>query len=141
MCGIFATTRPDLWRTRVPEIMRALHHRGPDDCGSWESEGGEVLLVHTRLAVIGLGPEGKQPATISSAHALVLNGEIYNYRELIAEFRISATTSDSRVLIDLLARQGCSALSRLRGMYAFSWWNGVTRTLLAARDPWGIKPL
>ena len=87
MCGIFATTCPELWRNRIPEVLRLLQHRGPDAEGVWESPDGEVLLAHTRLAIIGLGSEGDQPATLCSQHGLTFNGEIYNYRELAVGLR------------------------------------------------------
>ena len=141
MCGIFATTRPDLWRSRIPEVLRLLQHRGPDADGVWESPDGEVLLAHTRLAIIGLGSEGDQPATLCSQHALTFNGEIYNYRELAVGLGGDAAISDTQTLLRLLARDGTSALPRLRGMYALGWWDASRRTLVAARDPWGIKPL
>ena len=141
MCGIFATTRPDLWRRKVPDVLRLLQHRGPDAEGVWESPDGEVLLAHTRLAIIGPGTEGDQPATLCSQHVLTFNGEIYNYRQLAAGLGGEAAISDTQTLLRLLARDGTVALPRLRGMYALCWWDATTRTLVAARDPWGIKPL
>ena len=141
MCGIFATTRPDLWRDKVPEILRLLRHRGPDATGIWESPDGTVLFAHTRLAIIGLGSEGAQPATLCGEHALTFNGEIYNYRDLAAGLGGAASISDTQILLHLLARYGRSSLSRLRGMYALAWWDEASRTLVAARDTWGIKPL
>ena len=73
--------------------------------------------------------------------ALTFNGEIYNYRELAAGLGEDAAISDTQTLLRLLARDGTSALPRLRGMYALGWWDATKRTLVAARDPWGIKPL
>ena len=104
MCGIFATTRPDLWRSKIPEVLRLfLKHRGPDAEGVWESPDGEVLLAHTRLAMIGLGSEGDQPATLRSRHALTFNGEIYNYRGLASGLGGDAAVSDTQTLLRLLA--------------------------------------
>ena len=141
MCGIFATTRPDLWRDKAPEILDLLRHRGPDAAGIWESPDRAVLFAHTRLAIIGLGSEGAQPATLCSEHTLTFNGEIYNYRELAVGLGEDVSTSDTQTLLHLLARDGTASLSRLRGMYALAWWDDAARTLVAARDTWGIKPL
>ena len=132
MCGIFATTRPDLWRDKDPGVLRLLRHRGPDAAGIWENPDGEVLLAHTRLAIIGLGSEGDQPATLCSQHALTFNGEIYNYRELAAGLGGDASISDTQTLLRLLARDGTSSLRRVRGMYALAWWDETARTLVAA---------
>jgi asparagine synthase (glutamine-hydrolysing) len=75
---------------------------------------------------------------------LVYNGEIYNHRELRAELGEGAgwtSRSDAEVLLHLLVREGPDALIRLRGMFAFALWDATERTLLVARDRFGIKPL
>ena len=142
MCGVFATTRPDLWRPHVPEILNRLHHRGPDASGVWESPDGRVLMAHTRLSIIGLDGSGAQPAVSADGRVtLVYNGEIYNYRDLGRDLGQGAPCSDTAVLADLIASSGATVASRLRGMYAFVSWDATTGTLSAARDPYGIKPL
>lgn len=142
MCGLFATTRPDLWRALVPQLETKLHHRGPDAHGVWESPGGEVLMVHTRLSIIGLDGAGDQPARSRDGHVgLVFNGEIYNYRSFAQQIGDPDPRSDTAVLAELVDRCGPQAASRLRGMFAFVAWDQRTRTLTAVRDPYGIKPL
>lgn len=141
MCGIFATTRPDLWRNLQPEILAKLDHRGPDAHGAWESPTGDVLLLHTRLSIVGLGPEGTQPAVMPSGEAITFNGEVYNYRDLGAGLTPDAAVSDTQTVIQRIARDGLAAIDAFRGMYALAYWDPVSRTLSAARDPWGIKPL
>ncbi len=141
MCGIFATTRPDLWRDLQPELLAKLDHRGPDAHGSWESPGGDVLLLHTRLSIVGLGPEGAQPAALPSGQAMTFNGEIYNYRDLAVGLSPDAAVSDTQTVIQRIARDGLSAMDAFRGMYALAYWDPASRTLSAARDPWGLKPL
>ena len=78
-------------------------------------------------------------------YVLVFNGEIYNQHELRRELESQGhsfrSSSDTEVLLGLLARQGRAALPRLRGMYAFCLWDRQERTALLARDPYGIKPL
>src|SRR6185503_14270966 len=78
-------------------------------------------------------------------YVLVFNGEIYNFRELGARLEAGGaelrTRCDTEVLLELLARYGTSVLPELRGMYAFVLWDETDRELLAARDPFGIKPL
>ncbi len=78
--------------------------------------------------------------------ALVFNGEIYNFRalrtELIGQGCRFRSHSDTEVLLQGLALWGLRpCLARLRGMYAFAWWQVASATLHLARDPMGIKPL
>jgi asparagine synthase (glutamine-hydrolysing) len=76
---------------------------------------------------------------------IVYNGEIYNFRELRAELEKLGVTfkskSDTEVLLQALVKWGEGALTKLSGMYAFGFWDGIRKELLLARDPLGIKPL
>ncbi|MGH9076849.1 MAG: asparagine synthase (glutamine-hydrolyzing) [Acidimicrobiales bacterium] len=141
MCGIFATTRPDLWQARLPQVLRLLRHRGPDDEGTWRSRDGGVLLAHTRLEIIGLGSAGSQPVSSEGGSlALSYNGEFYNYREVARDLHLTSAESDTRVLCELLDRQGHEGLNRVRGMYAAAIWDDTYQTLSICRDRWGVKP-
>ena len=127
-------------------LADALAHRGPDDEGIWTPPTADVLLVHRRLAIIDPGPDGAQPmATHDGRHRIVFNGEIYNYRELRRDLESHgerfSTASDTEVLLRLIVRDGPAALARVRGMFAFACWDSGDRTLLMARDRFGIKPL
>ena len=67
-------------------MMNALEHRGPDDNGSTKltfQNGWEIFLGHQRLSIIDLSINAHQPmSNHKKTHWIVLNGEIYNYREL-----------------------------------------------------------
>src|SRR6185503_10391183 len=52
-----------------------------------------------------------------------------------------STTSDTEVLLNLLALDGAGAIESLVGMFAFVFHDRVTNSWIAARDPFGIKPL
>src|SRR5262245_66346469 len=81
ICGILDRGGdPDLRERRVASMSRALIHRGPDDSGAFADD--DVALGFRRLAVIDLRT-GNQPITsMDESRVIVLNGEIYNYREL-----------------------------------------------------------
>jgi asparagine synthase (glutamine-hydrolysing) len=144
MCGItgIVSRRAD----HLEAIHRALHalrHRGPDDEGIYV--GAEVALGQRRLSIIDL-KGGRQPIANEDQSAwIVCNGEIYNYKELRRGLEQSghrfATHSDTEVILHLYEQYGECCLQRLRGMFAFAIWDQRKRTLFAARDHLGQKPL
>src|SRR5512145_1108925 len=85
MCGLSGFVSLD-HRPADPAIVRrmaaTLRHRGPDDEGYYVD--GPVALGFRRLTIIDLAT-GHQPIAneTGTVHAM-LNGEIYNYRELTA---------------------------------------------------------
>lgn len=119
-------------------------HRGPDGAGIWHEPG--VLFGHRRLAILDLSPGGYQPMISAAGSALTFNGEIYNYIELRSQLEgcgcVFRSSSDTEVLLQALETWGLrDTLARIRGMYAFAWWEPAARTLHLARDPIGKKPL
>src|SRR5207247_1836301 len=150
MCGIAGVVswdRPIAEPARVARVLAdALAHRGPDGRATWIPPSEDVLLVHRRLAIIDPGPDGAQPmATPDGRHRIVFNGEVYNYRELRRDLEAGgerfSTASDTEVLLRLIVRGGPAALARVRGMFAFAWWDAEERTLLVARGRFGLKAL
>lgn len=146
MCGIAgyvsAHAAPALRSAAVERMVESMHHRGPDDRGveSWD----ESTLGMRRLAIFDPA-HGHQPmSTPDGRWHLVFNGAIYNFRALRAELTAThdfKTECDTEVLLAALARWGRDALPRLRGMFAFALWDARERSLLLARDSFGIKPL
>ncbi len=137
-------------RAALGRMSRALVHRGPDADGVWSSEpdreGRGVLLAHRRLAILDLSPSGVQPMRDpETGDVLVFNGEIYNYvelrRRLEAEGHRFESSGDTAVMLRELGVRGPSAVSGLRGMFAFAHWDARRRRLALARDPLGMKPL
>jgi asparagine synthase (glutamine-hydrolysing) len=128
----------------LKKMTDAIAHRGPDGEGHWIEV--NVGLGHLRLAIIDPSPAGHQPM-ISADHRWVLsyNGEIYNYRELRAEMEADGvwfhSKTDSEVVLNALARWGTEALLKFNGMFALALWDRKEKTLLLARDRYGIKPL
>ncbi|RKY43197.1 MAG: asparagine synthase (glutamine-hydrolyzing) [Candidatus Omnitrophota bacterium] len=118
-------------------------HRGPDEEGYFVDE--DVGLGVRRLSIIDL-QGGHQPIhNEDSTLWVVLNGEIYNYRELRAELEEKGhrfyTKSDTEVLVHLYEDWKEDCVFKLRGMYAFAIWDKRHKELFLARDRTGIKPL
>ncbi|MBO9536971.1 MAG: asparagine synthase (glutamine-hydrolyzing) [Herbaspirillum sp.] len=128
----------------LKRMTDAIAHRGPDGEGQWIE--GPVGFGHRRLAILDLSPGGHQPM-ISPDHRYVLtyNGEVYNFREIRAELQAEGfwfrSQSDTEVVLQALAHWGPDALLRFNGMFALALWDRKERTLLLARDRYGIKPL
>ncbi len=89
MCGIAGTYRWPDGKVVTDRLTDTLAHRGPDGAGRYGHPvgDGEVQLGHRRLAIIDL-QTGDQPlGNEDGAIQVVLNGEIYNYRELRSRLR------------------------------------------------------
>lgn len=146
MCGFAGLFEPEgdpRRRDRLVEAMAgAMVHRGPDDVGFFSDD--TVGLGFRRLSVIDL-ITGAQPIRLEDDRAvIVLNGEIYNYRELRRELegrQRFRSRGDVEVVLRLYAELGIAALERLNGMFALALWDRRKRTLFLARDRQGIKPL
>ena len=140
MCGIAGLAMEPAARPPDPAVIarltQALAHRGPD--GQGHSAVAQTALVQTRLAIIDL-KTGDQPL-FAGAATLIANGEVYNYRELSPGLTLS-TASDCEPPLHLWRKHGTAFAGQLRGMYAIAIHDRATRSLILARDPFGIKPL
>src|SRR6266850_7222689 len=146
MCGIagfIATGSPYDPRAVVRRMVAALRHRGPDDEGEYLDE--QAALGACRLSIVDLAG-GRQPIgnETGTVHA-VLNGEIYNFRELRARLQQRGhrftTQSDTEVLVHAYEQDGEDFVADLDGMFALALWDGPARKLVLARDRMGEKPL
>lgn len=149
MCGLAGIRLYDNGPVDTGVLLRmreAMRSRGPDGAGLWCDPTGGVGLAHRRLAILDLSERGAQPMTSADGRLrVVFNGEIYNHPELRAwcEARGARYVSDSdtETLLHLYRLEGKEFVRRLRGMFAFALWDDRERSLLLARDPFGIKPL
>ena len=150
MCGITGWASLD---SRVPSpegakdllhsMCERMTHRGPDDEGLFVSNG--TALGMRRLAIIDL-VTGEQPVfNEDQSVAVILNGEIYNYREIRRELEQQghsfSSQSDTEVLPHLYEEYADEMVQHLNGMFAFALWDAKRRRLLIARDRFGEKPL
>lgn len=147
MCGIAGLVDPGLAPHErldlVREMVRRLRHRGPSGEAVWD--GGTCALGIARLAIVA----PHQPARVLSSESGdvtgVVNGEIYNHRELLVALRGRGHEvpdgPDTAVLPHLYEERGEDFPAALDGMFAVALWDRTTRTLTLARDRAGEKPL
>lgn len=148
MCGITGIAsnflRPENTKESVEKMCKILHHRGPDN--TTISSYKDAVFGHNRLSLIDLNERSNQPFE-NDKFALVFNGEIYNYldlkKELIQGYNQNfSTTSDTEVLFFGLIHWGLElTLSKLKGMFAFAFYDFLESKVLLARDRTGMKPL
>ena len=134
MCGIAA-------RIGVANILkpRTLYHRGPDEITLFENA--YSCIEFSRLEITGQN-QGSAPVTSNDGRwVCFLNGEIYNYRALQISRGLPRTDSDTKVIVEGLAKEGIEFLHSLRGMYACLILDLTQGRVFVLRDPMGEKPL
>jgi asparagine synthase (glutamine-hydrolysing) len=147
MCGIvgiFDTRgRSDVSRALLERMNERQFHRGPDEGGLHIEPG--IGLGHRRLSIIDLST-GQQPLfNEDGSVAVVFNGEIYNFQDLVPELQALGhtfrTRSDTEVIVHGWEAWGAECVKHFRGMFAFAIWDRNRDTLFLARDRMGVKPL
>ena len=146
MCGFvgFSDTNTAYDRRAVTNAMcEKIAHRGPDSRGSFHS--GAVSLGFCRLSLVDLEGGDQPMQSADGRYVIVMNGEIYNYRELreklIRENSCTfRTQSDTEVVLQAYRVYGEKTVELLRGMFAFVILDKQDGSLFGARDPFGIKP-
>jgi len=142
MCGIAGTIGLKDDRALI-RMLDAQKHRGPDGRDILRRPDCKFFLGHDRLAIIDV-EGGKQPIPNEDKTLwVVVNGEIYNHREIRDRLNgrhTFRTESDSEVVLHLFEEEGPELVHHLTGMFAIAVW-GERAGLYLARDPVGIKPL
>ncbi len=143
ICGVYHYRHGEpVDQALVHEMTEVITHRGPDDDGFHFDR--NLGLGMRRLSIIDLAG-GAQPIAGDSGARVVFNGEIYNFRELRSVLEAHGhyfrTHSDTEAIVRGFEQWGVSVLERLNGMFGIALWDEGHRTLMLARDPYGIKPL
>ncbi len=147
ICGIVDSTQSQREREQLAGAMAAgMEKRGPDNQGV-SSYSDITTFGHRRLSILDTSPAGNQPMTSRNGRfAIVLNGEVYNYRQIATELEKLGVSfrsrSDTEVILECIARWGVrDSLRKFIGMFAFAVWDDNDKVLTLARDRVGIKPL
>jgi asparagine synthase (glutamine-hydrolysing) len=149
MCGIAGVFHSNVGAEELAALLGrmadSMVHRGPDDFGFSTVPHLGAGVACRRLSIVDLAT-GRQPILNEDGDiAVVLNGEIYNHRDLRVRlegrghrFRSAA---DTEVIVHLYEEEGVDCLGRLNGMFGLAVLDARERRLLLARDPSGMKSL
>lgn len=146
MCGItgiFYQSSGSADGAELKCMCDVMQHRGPDDEGIYLA--GPVGIGMRRLSIIDLA-SGHQPIHNEEKNVwVVLNGEIYNYRELRTELEAKGhrfyTQSDTETIAHLYEEYGEDCVQHLNGMFGFALWDDRRKKLMIARDRAGEKQI
>lgn len=146
MCGIacifnIKLQTPEL-RQKALTMAKRIRHRGPDWSGIYC--GGSAILAHERLSIVDPQSGGQPLFSPDRRQILAVNGEIYNHRDIRADFADEykfQTGSDCEVILALYRRYGTDFIERLSGIFAFALYDEERDEFLIARDAIGVIPL
>ena len=106
----------------------------------------KVALGHRRLSILDLSPSGHQPMSAQGGKTwLIFNGEIYNFKEIRDLLSLLGhrfeTEGDTEVILKAYEQFGSACLEHFNGMFSFVLYDASKRSVIAARDRFGVKPL
>jgi asparagine synthase (glutamine-hydrolysing) len=155
MCGIFCSIQDSSICTNeyieelTTTVASLLRHRGPDSmnykiitCPNNKT----LVMLHTRLHIVGDStpqPLMDETNTIS----LIINGEIFNWRELEKELDYKCSKSDCEIIIPLYKKYVQKLndfetfFSKINGQFSFVLYDSTVNYLFVSRDHIGITPL
>lgn len=142
MCSIMGYLGKSLTKDEFREHFDRTISRGPDMQRIIDIPGG--IMGFERLSIMGLSEEGMQPFNLNS-NFLVCNGEIYGFRPIKEELKKKGYTfksdSDCELLLPMYEQYGTDMFEKLDAEFACIIYDDKTGSLIAARDPIGIRPL
>ena len=149
MCGIAGYIgSKKLEQASIENTLKKLNCRGPE--GNSEEKlflsKNNVNLMFTRLAIIDVNERSMQPMKFRD-FIIVLNGEIYNYKELKKSIESThgsqnwSTAGDIEVALRYLVLNGIEGAKDFDGMFAFVLIDTKNEIAYFGRDFFGEKPL
>ena len=144
MCSIIGFisdfVSPDSVRSQFEKSIS----RGPDQVRFERvCNNNNAYLGFNRLAIMDLSETGMQPFHLQG-DSLVCNGEIYGFRPIKERLEKKYTfksQSDCEVLLPLWKEKGTKMFGELDAEFALVIYDAASQSLVAARDPIGIRPL
>jgi len=123
----------------IEKARLSIKNRGPDMHGTVSTENWKVAF--NRLSIHDLSEKGMQPFKLDDI-TVYMNGEIFNYIELIQEEEfVSESGSDVEIIPYLYSKYGLDFLNRLNGMFAIVIIDNIKKKTYFIRDRFAEKPL
>lgn len=154
MCGIFLYIQKlkqieESKRQKIEKSFEKIKNRGPDN--SKLIENNKMMMGFHRLCIMDKSELGNQPFDYNNK-TLICNGEIFNYKEIIEEFKFKCVSeSDCEVILHLYEfyKQESSndneimhkLCNKLDGEFVFCLYDSDTKKTFISRDPYGVRPL
>ena len=152
MCGIWCMIqytkycKQEYIENIIHSVSKLLVHRGPDSFNYKLIECGDktIIMIHLRLHIIG---EYMPQPIVKDNISLIINGEIFNWKELGKELEYECTQSDCEILIPLYKKyikennDFDSFYNKINGQFSFILYDNDTGNILVSRDHIGITPL
>ena len=142
MCAIMGFSTKKLDKSEIPAYFDRTVSRGPDMSRIMDT--GSGWLCFHRLAIMGLTEAGMQPFELDG-DMVVCNGELYGFRPLKRQLTEKGyefkSGSDCEIILPLYREYGLSMFAKLDAEFAMIIYDHKTDSLIAARDPIGIRPL
>ena len=144
MCGIMGIIGGRPQQHELEAMLTQVQHRGPDDKGYFLDT--ELGFGHVRLSIVDLSAAAAQPMkSPDGRYVLIYNGEFYNHADFRPQLEARGVRfrshSDTETLLWLLIIYGEAILPQINGIFAFAFYDTVTKTVVLARDHMGVKPL
>ncbi|NCA92925.1 asparagine synthase B [bacterium] len=142
MCSIMGYIGDSITVEEFKKGFAKTVSRGPDMSEIFRED--NVILGFHRLAIMGLNPKGMQPFYYND-NVVVCNGELYGFRtlknDLISKGYRFESESDCELLLPLYNEHGLDMFNMLDAEFALIIYDKSSHSLIAARDPIGIRPL
>lgn len=161
MCGIWAlieqnkvNIQPEKadeifksYKSIISSVYSELDHRGPDSKGNNliidPNFKKTVLMLHSRLKICG--DNTTQPLiNDDNTIYLIVNGEIFNWKELSEELNYTCTKSDCEIIFPLYKKYKndlSTFFNKLNGQFSLFLYDLQTQHILIGRDRIGVTPL
>lgn len=148
MCGIvgFIDFKSVSNKNILDKMVATIHHRGPDGQGAeiYNISSALIGFGHTRLSIIDLSEGGHQPMHFQN-YTILLNGEIYNFKEIRINLEKEGcsfiSNSDTEVVLKAFIHWGKDCVNKFIGMFVFVILDHYGKKIFFCRDRAGVKPL
>lgn len=149
MCGIGGRVAKEPLNVEVvTQVLDVMCKRGPDGIKhkNVQFSNFSLDLFFSRLAIIDESENAMQPMAYKG-YVILLNGEIYNYKELKKSLEIKhgsqnwESNGDVEVALRYLVLNGVNSIIDFDGMFALALVDLQNETICFGRDYFGEKPL